>query len=152
MTMSYIVTRRPPRRERRLDYSMFFADFDEIERTAPRRGIGGRECGISVLSEIPAAAGRKSSIKHYPSKNGFFTIYQGKTYRLATGPDDWPSGPTFLTALKEFRRVLDTAHAPTYGDGNRLGIIAELYLKHLAETKKSDTVRIRQQNLGYFLE
>jgi integrase len=97
-------------------------------------------------------AGRKSSIKHYPSKNGYFTIYCGQTYRLATGPDDAPSGPTFLAAIDKFREIMELANALTSGGGNKLRVVAELYLRHLAETKKPDTVEIRQQSLVPFLE
>jgi integrase len=97
-------------------------------------------------------AGRKSSVKYYPSKKGYFTIYQGQTHRLATGPDDGPCGPTFLAALTKFREIMELAHAPSAGNENTLRIIAELYLRQLARSKKPDTVEIRQQSLVPFLE
>jgi integrase len=97
-------------------------------------------------------AGRKSSIRYYASKNGYFTIHRGQTHRLATGPDDAPTGPTFLTALDEFREIMQLANAPNAGDENTLRVISEMYLRHLAATKKPDTVEIRRQSLSPFLE
>ncbi len=96
-------------------------------------------------------AGRKSSIKHFESKNGYFTMYQGQRYRLATGPEDGPNGPTFLAALARFREIMELANAPTIAAGNTLRVVTELYLRYLAETKKPDTVEIRRSSLVPFL-
>jgi integrase len=95
--------------------------------------------------------GRKSSIRYYDSKNGYFTEYQGKKYRLATGPDDGPSGPTFLKALDEFKKLMESAHAPEAGGQNTLRVIVDLYLRHVAETKKPKTLSVRRLFLLPFL-
>lgn len=46
---------------------------------------------------------RKSSVRYYPSRSAFFTVYRGERHKLAEGPDDQPDGPTFLAALTAFR-------------------------------------------------
>ena len=78
--------------------------------------------------------GRKSSIRYYDSKGGYFTEYQGKKYRLATGPDDGPSGPTFLKALDEFRKLMERAHAADAGGQNTVRVIFDLYLRRTGYT------------------
>jgi integrase len=97
-------------------------------------------------------AGRKSSITYYQSKGGFFTIHQGVTYRLATGPDDRPAGPTYLAALAEFGRVMELAQAPRAKNENTIRVVAELYLRHVAATKAANTLAIRQARLQAFLD
>jgi integrase len=97
-------------------------------------------------------AGRLRSVRYYASKGGYFTVIQGQTHRLATGPDDCPNGPTFLAALGKFRELMEMAGAPTAKDGNTLRVVAELYLRHVAETKKPETLEIRQAALSAFLE
>ncbi len=96
-------------------------------------------------------AGCKSSIRYYESKGGYFTEYRGKKHRLATGPDDGPAGPTFLEALGAFRRLMELAHAPAAGDQNTARVVFELYLRHVAETKKPKTLKSRQDFLLPFL-
>src|SRR5947209_1077985 len=105
------------------------------------------------LRSVPkfSMRGRKSSIRYYDSKNGYFTEYQGKKYRLATGPDDGPSGPTFLEALDGFKRLMEMAHAPQAGDGNTVRVVFDLYLRHVAETKKPKTATVRRLFLLPFL-
>jgi integrase len=97
-------------------------------------------------------AGRKSSIKYYASKGGYFTIHQGVTYRLASGPDDSPNGPTFLAALAEFRRIMELALAPQSKDSNHLSTLVELFLRHVSESRSAKTLACRRQYLQRFLD
>ena len=95
--------------------------------------------------------GRKSSIRYYESKNGYFTQFEGKKYRLSTGPKDGPTGPTFLEALDKFKKMMELAHAPQAGNQNTMRTIVELYLRHIDETMKPKTATHRRFFLLPFL-
>lgn len=87
---------------------------------------------------------RRGGVRYFPSKRGYFTTFQGKTYKLAEGPDDAPSGPTFLAALNEFKRIMRQAVAGVAGDHNRLVTVIERHLQWLAPRRKKRTLAIRK--------
>ena len=62
--------------------------------------------------------GRKSSIRYYESKGGYFTHFEGRNIRLATRPDDAPRGPTYRAALREFGELMQVNTADTADQAN----------------------------------
>ncbi|HEX5269045.1 MAG TPA: tyrosine-type recombinase/integrase [Gemmataceae bacterium] len=95
-------------------------------------------------------AGRKASVRYYPSRGAYFTTYRGKTHRLAEGPDDAPAGPTFLAALDKFKQLMQAAEAGTAKDANTVRTVVGRYLEWLASRRKPRTLALRKLYLGGF--
>jgi hypothetical protein len=98
---------------------------------------------------------RKPSVRYWPSRKGggYFCVFRGKQRELALGPDDAPTGPTFLAALAAFRKLLEAdgeqAGAPSQAPTVRE--VLETYLKHISKTKKPGTVEIRIRSFTPFV-
>ena len=75
--------------------------------------------------------GRRSGIRYFESKGGYFTNFEGSRYRLASGPDDAPKGPTYLAALEEFRKLMQVSTADTADQKNTVRVVVDLYGQHL---------------------
>lgn len=95
-------------------------------------------------------AGRKGNVRYYPSKHGYFTTFQGKTYRLADGPEDGPYGPTFLAALDAFKRIIRESTVGVAKDNNTVVTIIGRYLQWLEPRRKKRTYEIQKSNLERF--
>jgi hypothetical protein len=52
------------------------------------------------------AQGRKPSVRYWESRKAYCCWIDGERHFLAHGPDDAPSGPTFLAALDQFKELL----------------------------------------------
>ena len=50
---------------------------------------------------------RKPSVRYWPSRKGYGVTVNGHQYILAVGPDDCPTGPTYIAALGAFPRLTD---------------------------------------------
>lgn len=98
------------------------------------------------------ARGRKAGIRYYASKGGYFAVIRGVRHRLATGPDDYPVGPTYRKAQDEFQRLTDLAAAPQLQQSNTLEAIIHLYLSYLEPRAKKRTIHIRKSVLSVFAE
>jgi integrase len=72
-------------------------------------------------------------------------------HKLAEGPDDGPSGPTFLTALAKFREVMALSNAPAAKDQNTVATVVQLYLDHYLKSGQLATHRIRRKSLKPFV-
>jgi hypothetical protein len=87
---------------------------------------------------------RKSSVRYWPNrgvwsdakgqvhKGGYYCWFNGKQYPLATGPDDYPHGPTYQAAFKAFGDLLRLEQAEYVKDKNTLRLVSELDLEHIA--------------------
>jgi integrase len=95
-------------------------------------------------------AGRKASVRYYPSRGAYFTTYRGKTHRLAEGPDDAPAGRTFLAALERFRQVMRAAEAGTAKDENTVRTVVDRYIEWLSSRRKPRTLKMRKIHLYGF--
>lgn len=80
----------------------------------------------------------------------YCTTLKGKQYVLAEGPDDSPSGPTFLKATKAFGDLYILVHADKAGDRNTGRIVCEYYLRDLAQSAEAKTLQLRQKYLAAF--
>ncbi|MSQ96503.1 MAG: hypothetical protein EXR98_18400, partial [Gemmataceae bacterium] len=83
-----------------------------------------------------------SEIGYYPSRKGYYTCFRDKQIKLATGPDDKPTGPTYLGALRKFTEIMETANADTVDQGNTVRLICDLYAQHLRRNDKKASLRI----------
>ena len=88
---------------------------------------------------------RTSGIRYYPTRKGYFTCFRGKQTLLGKGPDDKPTGPTYLAALRTFTELMETANADNADQANTVRLICDLYAKNLERNGKTST-------LGIFLE
>jgi hypothetical protein len=86
--------------------------------------------------------GRKASVRYYASKGGYFTHFEGKNIRLPTGPDDAPSGPTYLAALTKFSELMQVSTADTADQANTVRIVVDLYGQHLERNGQSRSLEI----------
>lgn len=71
---------------------------------------------------------RRSSIRYYASRKAYYTQIHGKQVLLASGPEDYPAGPTYLSALEAFTAIMSQVEAPRKGDRNNLRTLCNLFL------------------------
>lgn len=88
------------------------------------------------------AKGRKASVRYYASKGGYFTHFEGKNIRLATGPDDAPKGKTYLAALARFQELMQVSSADTADQGNTVRTVVDLYGQHLERNGQDRSLEI----------
>ena len=92
---------------------------------------------------------KKPSIGYWTRKGGgYFCKFRGIKHELALGPDDAPTGPTYLKALAAFQTIMQGADAQ--GEA-AVSTILDLYLTHIKKTKKPGTVEIRQRSFQPFI-
>jgi integrase len=96
---------------------------------------------------------RRPQARYYATRKGggYFATINGKLYELSLGPDDAPTGPTYLAALGRFREVLQLGGVATAGEQNTMRVVLETYMKHIATRKKPGTVEIRQRCFAPFV-
>jgi integrase len=90
---------------------------------------------------------RKPQARYYASRKGggYFVTFHGTLYELALGPDDAPTGSTYLAALERFKEVLQLGGLVTGGAKNTVRVVLETYMAHIATRKKEGTVEIRRR-------
>jgi integrase len=90
---------------------------------------------------------RRPQARYYASRKGggYFATINGTLHELALGPDDAPTGPTYLAALARFREILELEAAGQRGAETTVRVVLETYLQHIAARKKPGTVEIRQR-------
>ncbi len=98
------------------------------------------------------AKGRKSSVRYYASKRGYFTHFEGKNIRLADGPDDAPKGKTYLAALARFQELMQVNHADTADQSNTVRVVVDLYGQHLERNGQGRSLGILLQTCGSAME
>src|SRR4051794_24736752 len=74
---------------------------------------------------------RKPSVNYWASRKGYGCWFQGEQVILATGPDDSPTGPTYLAALDKFKEMLSLATADRTQQDTTVATVCELYARHL---------------------
>lgn len=96
---------------------------------------------------------RKPQVRYFDTRKAYFTQFRGKQHKLAVGPDDAPTGPTYLEALEKFGQLLRLDQATTAGSNNTVDVVAELYLRYLRDVKKvqPETFSIRQRYVSAFV-
>jgi hypothetical protein len=74
--------------------------------------------------------GRKRNVRYYPSRSGYFTTYQGRTYCRAKGPDDQPAGPTFTEACRRYGEIVCAEGLDQKGNDHSVIAILDAFLVH----------------------
>jgi len=93
-----------------------------------------------------------SEIRYYPSRKGYYTCFRHKQIPLTKGPDDKPTGPTYLAALKKFTELMQTANADKADQGNTVRLVCELYGQHLESNGRTGSLRILRDTCKSALE
>lgn len=86
---------------------------------------------------------RHSRVNYYPSRHAYFCQISGKQHKLAEGPEDGPSGPTFLAALQAFRHLLEDAQSATSGNSNTVRVVCEHFMGRTMRAVEAGTHRRR---------
>lgn len=80
--------------------------------------------------------GPKPSVRYWKSRKAY-ACWMGETrHFLARRPDDAPSGPTYLAALDQFRKLV-SEQKDKGTDDYLLSSLLNQYRAHLQETRKS---------------
>ena len=97
---------------------------------------------------------RKPQARYSASRKGggYFATVNGTLHELALGPDDAPTGPTYLAALDRFREVLSLAGVEKQKDANTVRVVLETSMQHIAARKKPGTVEIRLRSYEPFVD
>lgn len=88
---------------------------------------------------------RKPTIRFFESKNGYYTNHERTRYRLGDGPDDSPTGPNYLAALKRFGEIMQVGTADTADQTNTVRVVVDLYGQHLERNGQVRTLEILLQ-------
>jgi hypothetical protein len=80
--------------------------------------------------------GPKPSVRYWPTRHAFCCKFNHKRIELAKGPDDSPSGPTYLAALDKFRKLF-ALEANKGTDDYLISALLNQYRAHLRVTRKS---------------
>src|SRR5437764_1281745 len=95
---------------------------------------------------------RKPSVRYFSSRNGFFCQHHGKQHRLADGPDDSPTGPTYLAALDAFKQLMQMGSVTTAKDRNTVRVVLETYLQHAQDKMRATTFERRVSQFALFCD
>src|SRR4051812_45562749 len=82
-------------------------------------------------------AGRKAKVRYWSRKGGgFFTTIAGQQVELALGPNDWPDGPVYSSALAKFNslRALETDKGT---DSYLVSSLMTQYRRHLKDNRQT---------------
>jgi integrase len=85
---------------------------------------------------------RKPTIRFFESKNGYFTNHERTRYRLGDGPDDSPTGPNYLAALRRFGEIMQVGVAETADQANTVRVVVDLYGQHLERNGQARSLEI----------
>lgn len=88
---------------------------------------------------------RTPTIRYFESKGGYFTNHKQERFRLASGPDDAPNGPTYLAALRKFGELMQVSTADTADQANTVRVVVDLYGQHLERNGQDRTLEILLQ-------
>lgn len=94
---------------------------------------------------------RASQVRYYAKRKAYYTVIRGKQYRLASGPNDGPLGPTFTEALRRFKELIELDGAGTAKGSNTVRTLAELYFQHIEGRRATNTIATRKAFVQDFL-
>jgi integrase len=94
--------------------------------------------------------GPKPSVNYWKSRKGYLCCFRGKQILLCSGPDDGPTGPTYLKALDEFQKLLK-GEERRQAEGLTLREVLERYLSHISKKRSAGTLEIRHRSLMPFV-
>jgi hypothetical protein len=95
---------------------------------------------------------RKPQVRYWQSRGSYYCQVNGVQHRLASGPDDGPSGPTFLAALEGFKQLLALGAISTARDRNTIRAVMETYMQHAEVKLQPNTLKRRLYVLTPFID
>jgi integrase len=95
---------------------------------------------------------KKPSVRYFASRQAYYFQHKGRQHKLAQGPDDGPTGPTYLKALAKFKEILELDGVESAGARNTVRAILEKYVQHIEARMKPGTVELRAQNYRPFVQ
>jgi integrase/recombinase XerC len=94
---------------------------------------------------------RKPTVRYFPSRGGYYCQHLGKQHKLALGPDDAPTGPTYDAALNAFRRLMRGETTSPGADEKTVESIWQEYRRFLSTRRSATTLAIRSQGIEPFV-
>lgn len=88
---------------------------------------------------------RKPTIRFFESKYGYYTNHDRTRHRLGDGPDDSPTGPNYLAALRRFGEIMQVGVADRADQANSVRVVVGLYGQHLERNGQGRTLEILLQ-------
>lgn len=95
---------------------------------------------------------RRPSVRYFASRGAFYCQFNGRQYRLAEGPDDAPTGPTYLAALGQFKHLLQKGNVERAGATNTVRVVLEAYMEQKQHRLKGSTVTSKLFRLKPFAD
>jgi integrase len=86
---------------------------------------------------------RRPQVRYYPSRGAYYYQVDGVKHRLAAGPDDRPSGPTFLAALDRYKQLLEAGAVGTAGDANTVRVVLDAFLQAAERRVRPRTFQLK---------
>jgi integrase len=94
----------------------------------------------------------KPQVRYFDSRHGYYCQWNHKQYLLAKGPDDAPTGPTYLDALGKFQEIMQLGAVNEAGGENSIRVVLETYIQHISTKKSPGTVEIRLRAYKPFVD
>ena len=66
---------------------------------------------------------RRASVRYWASRGSYCCWFNGRQEVLASGPDDFPSGPTYQAALRRFTEITALGSADAAKDANTARVV-----------------------------
>jgi integrase len=93
---------------------------------------------------------RRPQIRYFDSRGAYYCQVRGRQHRLATGPDDFPNGPTYKAAAKRYGEIICLSDVDHAGDNNPVRAVFEAYVGHVSHRRREGTARVRLNALKPF--
>lgn len=90
---------------------------------------------------------RKPEVRYFDSRKAYYTTWQGQQHKLAGGPNDAPTGETYLKALRNFQTLMQQGTLDTAGDSNTVRTIFNAYLAAKEGKCRDSTFAIKRAML-----
>src|SRR5262249_50134861 len=95
---------------------------------------------------------RRPQVKYFKSRRAYYCQVRGVQHRLATGPDDFPDGPTYKAAAKRYGEIICLSDVDNAGDNNPVRAVFEEYVGHVTYSRRAGTARVRLNALKPFCD
>ncbi len=95
---------------------------------------------------------RRPSVRYFASRGAYYCQINKVQNHLATGPDDYPNGPTYRAAVNKFRELIEQSVIEEVGDANTVRIILEEYMHQAESVLDAATHKRRWEILRPFVD
>lgn len=105
----------------------------------------------SETTEREKVMPRKPQVRYFKSRSAYYTQWQGRQVKLASGKDDAPNGETYLAALRSFQTLMAHGTLDTALDNNTVKTIFNAYLAAKENKVRANTWKIKLAMLPLFV-